>query len=134
VEAYAGGWAMARDLRASGKDVQTVNDVLRCLQTGDVTAQQLLRRAGRILGRAVADAVNLFNPRIIAVCGQLAHTDEQLLAGIREIVYQRSLPLATRNLQIVRSRLDPRAGLLGLSTLLSEEIFSLERLGRLIDR
>ena len=133
VEAYAGGWALARDLRASGKDVQTVDDVLRCLQTGDVTAQQLLRRAGRILGRAVADAVNLFNPRVIAVCGQLAHTDEQLLAGIREIVYQRSLPLATRNLQIVRSHLDPRAGLLGLSTLLSDEIFSHERLGNLID-
>ncbi|UQX88272.1 ROK family protein [Jatrophihabitans telluris] len=131
VEAYAGGWAMARDLREAGKDVHTVDDVLRFLQTGDVTAQQLLRRAGRILGRAVADAVNLFNPRVIAVGGQLAHTDEQLLAGIREIVYQRSLPLATRNLQIVRSRLDPRAGLVGLSALLSDEIFSLERLGRL---
>lgn len=134
VEAYAGGWAMARDLRASGKDVQSVNDVLDLLHAGDVTAQRLLRRAGRILGRAVADAVNLFNPRVIAVGGQLASTEEQLLAGIREVVYQRSLPLATRNLQIVRSRLDPRAGLLGLSSLLSEEIFSLERLGNLIDQ
>ncbi len=134
VEAYAGGWAMARDLRASGKDAQSVNDVLHLLHTGDVTAQQLLRRAGRILGRAVADAVNLFNPRVIAVGGQLASTDEQLLAGIREVVYQRSLPLATRNLQIVRGQLDPRAGLLGLSSMLSEEIFSPERLDNLIDR
>lgn len=55
----------------------------------------------------MADAVNLFNPRVIAVGGQLATVDEQLLAGIREVVYQRSLPLATRNLQIVRSKLDP---------------------------
>ena len=133
VEAYAGGWALARDLRASGNaEVETVDDVLRFLQAGDVTAQQLLRRAGRILGRAVADAVNLFNPRVIAVCGQLAGTDEHLLAGIREVVYRRSLPLATRNLQIVRSRLDPRAGLVGLSALLSEEIFSVERLDRLL--
>jgi hypothetical protein len=53
------------------------------------------------------------------------------LAGIREIVYQRSLPLATRNLQIVRSQLDPRAGLVGLAVLLSDEIFSLERIGAL---
>ena len=134
VEAYAGGWAMARDLRAAGKDVETVDDVLRCVRSGDVDAQQLLRRAGRILGLAVADAVNLVNPSVIAVCGQLADTDEQLLAGIREVVYQRSLPLATRNLQIIRSRLDPRAGLLGLSTLLSEEIFSLERIGQLTSR
>src|SRR3954452_19223300 len=134
VEAYAGGWAMARDLRASGKRVQSVNDVLELLQAGDVTAQRLLRRAGRILGHAVADAVNLFNPRSIVVGGQLARTDEQLLAGIRETVYQRSLPLATRNLQIVRSRLEPRAGLIGLSALLSDEIFSIERLDQLTDR
>jgi predicted NBD/HSP70 family sugar kinase len=131
VEAYAGGWAMARDLRAAGKDVETVNDVVQCLRNGDTTAQQLLRRAGRILGLAVADAVSLFNPSIISVCGQLAGTEEPLLAGIREIVYQRSLPLATRNLQIVRSQLDPRAGLVGLAVLLSDEIFSLERIGAL---
>lgn len=132
VEAYAGGWAMARDLRAAGKDVETVNDVVRCLRSGDTTAQQLLRRAGRILGLAVADAVSLFNPSVISVCGQLAGTEEHLLAGIREVVYQRSLPLATRNLQIVRSQLDPRAGLLGLAVLLSDEIFSLERIGSFI--
>jgi hypothetical protein len=79
----------------------------------------------------VADAVSLLNPSVVCVCGQLAGTEEHLLAGIREVVYQRSLPLATRNLQIVRSQLEPRAGLLGLAVLLSEEIFSLERIGAL---
>jgi predicted NBD/HSP70 family sugar kinase len=132
VEAYAGGWAMARDLRAAGKDVRTVNDVVDCLKSGDATAQQLLRQAGRVLGIAVADAVSLFNPSVISVCGQLASTEEHLLAGIREVVYQRSLPLATRHLQILRSQTDPRAGLLGLSVLLTEEIFSAERIGSLM--
>ena len=42
------------------------------------------------------------------------------------------LPGATRNLQIMRSRLDPSAGLVGLSALLSEEICSVERLDRLL--
>lgn len=132
VEAYAGGWAMARDLRAAGKNVRTVNDVVHCLKSGDATAQQLLRQAGRVLGIAVADAVSLFNPSVISVCGQLASTEEHLLAGIREVVYQRSLPLATRHLQIVRSQTDPRAGLLGLSVLLTEEILSVERIGSLM--
>ena len=81
VEAYAGGWAMARDLRAAGKNVETVNDVVQCLKSGDTTAQQLLRRAGRILGLAVADAVSLFNPSVVSVCGQLAGTEEQPARG-----------------------------------------------------
>lgn len=132
VEAYAGGWALVRDLTAAGKKVDTVNDVVRLIRGGDLVAARLLRRAGRILGGALADAVNLFNPRVISIGGQLAHTDEQLFAGIREVVYRRSLPLATRNLQIVRSELDPRAGLVGLSLLLAEEIFSPARLDQLL--
>lgn len=132
VEAHAGGWALVRDLRAAGKQVESVDGVVACVQAGDITAQQLLRHAGRVLGRAVADAVNLFNPRVIAVCGQLARTDEQLLAGMREVVYRRSLPLATRNLQIVRSRLDARAGVAGMSVLLADEILSPPRVDALL--
>lgn len=132
VEAYAGGWAIARDLRAAGRDVVSVNDVLDLVRAGDVQAQQLLRRAGRVLGRAVADAVNLLNPRVIAVCGQLAHTDEHLLAGIREVVYRRSLPLATGNLQIVRTRLGARGGVIGLTSLVTDEILSPRRLESLL--
>lgn len=132
VEAYAGGWALVRDLAVTHPNVRTVDDVVTAIRSGDIVAQRLLRRAGRILGHALADAVNLVNPRVIAVGGQLAHADEQLLAGIREVVYRRSLPLATRKLLIVRSQLDGRAGLVGLACLLAEEIFAPASLARLI--
>lgn len=132
VEAYAGGWALLRDLQETRPDVTTVDGVVAASRSGDVTALRLVRRAGRILGSAIADAVNLVNPRIITIGGQLAHADEQLLAGLREVVYRRSLPLATRNLTIVRSQLDPRAGVIGLAYLLAEEIFAPTRLERLV--
>ncbi|MDQ1658963.1 MAG: hypothetical protein QOD41_4046 [Cryptosporangiaceae bacterium] len=134
VEAYAGGWALVRDLRAEGRDVSTVNDVVRLVRSGDLVAVRLARRAARILGGAIADAVNMFNPRVIVVGGQLAHTDEQLFAGIREVVYRRSLPLATRNLQIVHSELDPRGGVLGLAQQLVDGIYSPHRVQQLIER
>ncbi|MEV0345927.1 ROK family protein [Nonomuraea sp. NPDC050680] len=134
VEAHAGGWALVRDLQAAGRDVTTVDDAVRLIRSGDLAAVRLARRAARILGGALADTVNLFNPRIIAIGGQLAHTDEQLFAGIREIVYRRSLPLATRNLQIVRSDLDPNAGILGLAQLLVDGIYAPQRVQELVDR
>jgi predicted NBD/HSP70 family sugar kinase len=124
VEAYAGGWALVRDLRAQGVDVDTVNDVVGLLLRGDLAAVRLARRAGRVLGEAIAQAVSLFNPRVVVIGGQLAQAEEQLFAGIRELIYQRSLPLATRNLLIVRSRLDRRAGLIGLALLLADTIFA----------
>jgi predicted NBD/HSP70 family sugar kinase len=133
VEAYAGGWALVRDLRAEGRDVSTVDDVVRLVRSGDLVAVRIARRAARILGGAIADTVSLFNPRVIVIGGQLAHTDEQLFAGIREVVYRRSLPLATRNLQIVRSELDPHAGVLGLAQLLVDGIYAPERVLELME-
>jgi predicted NBD/HSP70 family sugar kinase len=134
VEAYAGGWALVRDLQAADREVTTVNDAVRLIRSGDLVAVRLARRAARILGGAIADTVNLFNPRVIAIGGQLAHTDEQLFAGIREVVYRRSLPLATRNLQIVRSGLDPHAGILGLAQLLVDGIYAPQRVQELVER
>ncbi|GAA0806167.1 sugar kinase [Spirilliplanes yamanashiensis] len=132
VEAYAGGWALVRDLRAAGLDVTTVDDAVTLIRTGNVTAVRLARRAGRILGGAIADSVSLFNPRVVVVTGQLVRIEEQLFAGIREMVYKRSLPLATRNLQIVPTRLEARAGLVGLALLLADGIFAPARVEQLM--
>jgi predicted NBD/HSP70 family sugar kinase len=132
VEAYAGGWAMVRDLQAAGLAVETVDDAVALIRSGNVTAVRLARRAGRIIGGAIADTVSLINPKVVVVGGQLARVEEQLFAGIREMVYRRSLPLATRNLQIVSSGLDTRAGLVGLALLLADGIFDPARVERLL--
>jgi predicted NBD/HSP70 family sugar kinase len=124
VEAYAGGWALIRDLRAAGQAVDTVDDVVALIRAGDPVAARLARRAGRILGEAVADTVSVLNPAVVVIGGQLAHAEDQLLAGIREVVYQRCLPLATRSLQLVRTQLDLRAGVLGLALLLTDAILA----------
>ncbi|WP_331271911.1 ROK family protein [Motilibacter aurantiacus] len=132
VEAYAGGWALVRDLRAAGHDVHDVDSAVALVRTGDDTAVRVARRAARILGEAIADAVNLLNPRAVVVGGQLATTDQILFAGIREMVYRRSLPLATRNLQIVRSELGPHAGVAGMALLVADRIFCAERVDTLV--
>jgi len=58
-------------------------------------------------------AVNTLNPELIIVGGKIGKAHEMLLANIRSVIYERSLPLATRRLRIVSSRLDDRAGLIG---------------------
>jgi predicted NBD/HSP70 family sugar kinase len=132
VEAYAGGWALVRDLRAEGHNITTVNEAVGLIRAGDPAAVRLARRAGRILGAALADAVSLLNPRVVVVGGQLAHADEQLFAGMREMIYRRSLPLATRHLRIVPSRLDTRAGVIGLTLLVADRIFDANRIDQIV--
>ena len=124
IEAYAGGWALIRDLRALGHDVQSSSNVVHLVRAGQPDAVRLARQAGRVLGQAISDAVSFFNPSLVVIGGQLAHADEPLLAGIREVVYRRSLPLATRDLQITTSKLDERAGVTGLALMLGDHIFA----------
>jgi predicted NBD/HSP70 family sugar kinase len=61
VEAYAGGWALVRDLRAEGYDLSTVDQAVERITAGDQVAVRLARRAGVVgLGYLVADHV--FDP------------------------------------------------------------------------
>jgi predicted NBD/HSP70 family sugar kinase len=124
LEAVAGGAAMAGQLRALGLDAADGRDVVTLVRAGRPEAVRVVREAGRVLGSVLATSVNLFNPGVIVIGGDLSHAEEHLLAGVREVVYQRSLPLATRSLRIVRSRLDERAGVVGAAVMVIEHVLS----------
>ena len=54
-----------------------------------------MRQAGRDIGEVLPPCVSLLNPSVIVIGGSLGQAGEHLLAGVREVVYRRSLPLAT---------------------------------------
>jgi predicted NBD/HSP70 family sugar kinase len=132
IEAYAGGWALVRDLQEAGLDVATVHDAVQLIASGDPTATRLLRRAGRIIGIALSDAVSLLNPEVVVIGGELAAAENHLFAGIRESVYARSLPLATRRLQIVPAAQREMAGVSGLVTALCDHLYEPSRVDALL--
>ncbi|MBM7389420.1 ROK family transcriptional regulator [Clavibacter phaseoli] len=130
VEAYASGWALVRDLSEADPSIRHVADVTAGVLRGDMRATQAVRQAGRILGEAVADLVNILNPRMIVISGQLGECGEVLMSGLRERVYLRTHPLATRELVIRTSDLGDRAGIIGLALTTADQVFSRERLDR----
>jgi hypothetical protein len=68
----------------------------------------------------------------VSVGGDGANNPDLLLASIRETVYRRSLPLATRDLLIQRSSLGGLAGVIGASSMVVDELFSRDAIGRWI--
>jgi predicted NBD/HSP70 family sugar kinase len=124
LEAFAGGGAMAARLKRLGLPTRTSRDVVDQVRAGHPEAVQLIREAGRTIGGVLATCVNMLNPAVIVIGGDVARADEPLLAGVREVVYQRSLPLATGRLRIVRSKLDDGAGVVGAAVMVLEEILA----------
>ena len=126
LEASAGGAALAKALSAMGHEANNSRDVVGLVRTGNHDAIQAVRDAGRLIGRVLATTVNLINPARIMIGGDLAEAGEQLVAGIREVVYQRSTALATNRLEILTSTLGDRAGITGAAGMVIEHILAPE--------
>jgi predicted NBD/HSP70 family sugar kinase len=90
----------------------------------------MLSEAGHRVGLTLASVVNFFNPSLVVVGGGVAQSGDQLLAAIRESVYRRSLPLATRDLLVKRSSLGALAGVIGASSMVVEQLFARDAMAR----
>lgn len=105
-------------------------DVLSAAERGDTVAVNLITRSGRLVGEALATLVSFFNPSLVLLGGKVADAGDLLLAAVREGIYRGSLPLATRNLKITLSALQPDPGLYGAAFMVLDELFSRQNLGR----
>lgn len=133
LEAIAAVPALANAIRAAGVEVAADADVVRLVRAGDPEAVKAVRQSGRDLGEVLAALVNLVNPSVIVIGGALAAAGESLIAGIREVVYLRSLPLATEHLHIATSRAGERAGVIGAAALAIGHVLSPESIDRAVE-
>jgi predicted NBD/HSP70 family sugar kinase len=132
LEAVAGGRALALRLTAEGIPARTSREVLELVRSGRPEAILMVREAGRVLGDVLAGCVNFFNPGAIVVGGDIAEAHDHLLAGVREVIFQRSLPLATRDLTIANSRLGDRAGVVGAAIMVIDHVLAPEAVDRVV--
>ncbi|NLW99749.1 MAG: ROK family protein [Actinomycetales bacterium] len=120
LEAVAAGPALAARLRAKGIQVERTVDILHLVEAGSMEAAAELREAGRIIGEALATCVSLLNPSVIVLGGLLTRAGDHLIAGVREVVYTRSLPLATGSLQILPAETGRDAAIVGAAVMVTE--------------
>lgn len=120
--ALASGGAVARRLAELGHPVTHGLEVGELLRAGDPDAGRLTQEAGRRIGEVLAGLVCVLNPEVLLVGGALASAP--LLAGVRETLYQRCLPRATRHLVLQLGTLGQRAAVVGLTRLVVDRELS----------
>jgi predicted NBD/HSP70 family sugar kinase len=116
VEAVASATALARAvLREGGGGARPGGEaeLVTLIRAGDPVAVRLLREATIVLGELVAMLVHVLNPARVVLGGELVAASDDILAGVRGLVYQRALPLATRDLVLAQSGLADRAATAG---------------------
>ena len=128
VESFSSGWALIEKLKGMGYKVKTVSDLVSAARKGNAEITRILNEAAGYIGHAIADAVNLLNPSKVVIQGRISESSDRVLATIKEVVYQRASALASKNLEIVSSKLDENRGIYGAAQLGIEEFFFSDRI------
>ena len=118
--AQAGRSAMLAERLADQGQI-TPEDVGLASRAGDAAANEIVQGSGMLIGQMLASVVNFFNPSHVFVGGGITRIGPLFLASLRQSVYQRSLALSTRHLEILYTPLGDRSGLIGAGVLAMQE-------------
>jgi N-acetylglucosamine repressor len=103
----------------------SIEVIAQAAAENDGLAFRLLQEASSFLGRALADLVNLLNPRIIIFGGALFRAAPQLVTDpLVRIIRQRSLEKLANDVQLQVSPLGAEAGALGASRIIADRVLS----------
>jgi glucokinase len=133
LEAYASGTniaARAREALAGGdapsslRDlaVVTARDVAEAAAAGDLVARAIWDETTEILGSAVANILDAFNPELVVLGGGVTRAGRQLLDPVRELGLALAMPPARRSGDVVLAGLGDDLGVVSAAAVAFERM------------
>lgn len=98
----------------------TAEAVFEAALEGDELAASVVRRAGEMLGLALADYVNINNPEAIVLGGGLSRAGELYRGPVERELRRRALPALGEAVRLVPPELGEDVGSIGAALLLAE--------------
>jgi predicted NBD/HSP70 family sugar kinase len=112
LETYIGARGLL-DALASSHGPLSLRDVIVRAIDGDPGCRRVLEDAGRHLGVAVAGLVNLLNPEVIVLGGQLSKVGSIITTPMRASLERCAIPSAAASVELRHSELDANADVVG---------------------
>jgi glucokinase len=132
VEAYASGSSIAERaqeaLAAGGDSVLarlegvTAADVSRAAAEGDALARRVWDETTELLGSAITDLVNVFEPELVVLGGGVTRSGSMLLEPIRAQVRREAMGPAARTAEVELARLGDAVCVVGAGAVAMERV------------
>lgn len=100
-----------------------VADLARAAVDGDPLASQIIEEAGVYLGIAIANMLNLLNPGLIVLGGDLVAADSILIRSVEKTALSRAISKAGKEVTITSSALGDDVVAIGAATLVLHHAF-----------
>ena len=132
LEAYASGpqiAARARERMAAGRESSlaalpevTAREVAAAAGAGDALAREVWDETTAILGSAVANILDVFNPELVVLGGGVTRAGEQLLGPVREAALRQAMAPARTAADMVLAGLGEELGVVSAATVAFERL------------
>ena len=120
-------WLLRR-AKLNGLDVSTPEELLAAAQAGHTVALEVLEKAGRLLGQAMANLVNLFNPELILISGEGVRMGDFLFGPMRQTMRLHIFKQLAEHLEVRIEPVSDDAWARGAACLVLNNIFSVPEL------
>ena len=90
-----------------------LSEIMDAVAREDVLCIDVIEKIGILLGEKTSGLINLFNPELVVVGGELAMTGDYLLDPMRMAVNKHAIHLVSKDTRICRSALGMDAGIVG---------------------
>ncbi len=109
----------------SGKDSRdniTIDSIIETARKGDSHIRELFEEAGTYMGISLSNMINLFNPELIVIGGELSKCEKFFMQTIKDIVNQKAWKWSNRNIKA--SELGDSSAAIGAAMLFIQKIYS----------
>jgi len=101
----------------------SIDDLIKSANLRDSYSWELLKQMSIYIGKAIANVVNFYNPKIVFVGGKMAVAAEYFMDVIRETVNTHAFPEIALSTDIQISSLKEKSGVMGACALVLRHLF-----------
>jgi len=101
-------------------------DVVEAASIDDKLSIEILYEAGKNIGKSISYIINIFNPELVVIGGQLSKAGKYLLEPIYSAIERYTLPDLLNDVKITLSAIDQFSAALGVATIaINNKIFNM---------
>lgn len=115
---------LAQRLAGGVPDPTITSEVIAAAAEGDAVAREVLAQAGRAIGVAVGNLINLLNPDLVVVGGGTSRAGAWLLDPLRRAALERALPVHAQRVRIAPAWLGEESVAAGAAALITAPLLA----------
>lgn len=102
-----------------------IDDIINAAKNDDNLSIELIERAGEKIGKSIAFLINIFNPELVIIGGNMSLAGDYLMLPLKSSTNKYSLNLMYKDTKFRLSRMGGNAGALGAAMLIRNKVIGL---------